>query len=161
MPTDLKKPLTPKQQSFVDAYLLCGNAKEAVELSDYETKNPDVVASQLMTNEAIRVALRGVQKQLVIQTDVSKLDIINNLWTMAMDAEQPGAVRVQANGLMAKILGYIVDKRELSGSVAVEHHAAMEGLTLDEIRALARDAIDRQTVALPEGAVTRVEGEHD
>lgn len=158
MPKLLDSGLTIKQNNFVESYLISGNALDAV-IHAYESKYPDRMATQLLKNPRI---VRALESARAVTADRLQFDRDSALMRLIKVADHPDtqpAQVIQAVMGAAKIAGFVVDKREISGQVSIEHHAVLASLSVDDIRALAAEA--RATHQLPEGAVTKVEENHD
>lgn len=145
--------LTGKQQVFVDAYLISGDLDDAVSKA-YDTKNTRQMKRSLLGSDRVVAALEAGRAKTVASTQFTRDSAVNRLIRIADDEEQPGAVRVTAIMGAAKILGFIVDKRELTGNLSVEYHAAIESLSLEQLRGLAYEKI--QEHQLPPGNVKQV-----
>ena len=52
-------PLTPKQQAFVDEYLISGNQTQAYIKAGYSPKSAAPNAVRMMENENVRAAVAG------------------------------------------------------------------------------------------------------
>jgi phage terminase small subunit len=110
------KRLTPKMVSFIDAYMLHMNATKAVELSGYKTKNPKVMASDLLSHPLIsreieeRLAKRSEKAEIKAEYLITKLmNIIEET-----QADNPQAC-LRAIELAGKSIALWKDRQEISG----------------------------------------------
>jgi phage terminase small subunit len=114
----MSKLLTPKQESFVQAYHRLGNQRAAYkEAYDAENMSDPVIdnkASLLMQRGDLRVRLQELQERSAKKNEITVETITGMLakaYKNAIAANQTGAA-VQASMGLAKIHGLIVDKRE-------------------------------------------------
>jgi len=102
--------LTPKQQSFIDEYLACGNATEAARRAGY--KHPNKQGPENL------VKLGGFideQAKEIRGATIADMLEINAFWTSIMrneDAELKE--RLKASELRAKVQGAFTERREIT-----------------------------------------------
>jgi phage terminase small subunit len=111
--------LTPKQQAFVDEYLIDLNATQAAIRAGYSKKTAQVIGAENlvkpMVKEEIQKRLLAAQARRAETLD----DILNELDENRKAAL--GAETVQASAATAatmakaKLLGFVTDKTELTG----------------------------------------------
>ena len=132
--------LTPKQQRFVEEYLVDLNATQAAVRAGYSEKGASVTGSQLLANPKVSQAIEEAQKKRSEKVNITAEYVLGRLLEVAercmqkrpvlnMKGEQvvdedgnnkwtfdsKGANR--ALELLGKHVGCFVDKVELSGSV--------------------------------------------
>ena len=74
--------LTPKQQRFVDEYLIDLNATKAYIRAGYEVKNDDtaaVMASRLLRNDKVQKAIEKAQTKRIERTEITQDYVLNNI----------------------------------------------------------------------------------
>lgn len=138
--------LTPKQQRFVDEYLIDLNATQAAIRAGYTPTNADVTGPRMLVNVRIAEAVKARQ---LVRADASEL---NEQWILdrlrenvdrAMQAEEvkdregngtgeyvyAGAVANKALELIGKHRGMFVERSETkhSGSVGLTVRIVREG----------------------------------
>ena len=108
-------PLSPKQQRFVQEYLIDLNATAAAERAGY--KNPNKQGPRLLVNvgiaQAIKIALEGRKTRTEITTDL----IVQETWTTYKQASAAGKYVAAAAllGLLGRHTGAFPNKHEHSG----------------------------------------------
>ena len=124
--------LTPKQEKFIDAYLGSGNATEAYKLAGYKVKNDNVAApesSKLLRNPKISQAItrRKVGDLAEKQKKQEKYEItqdwlISQLITTIEDSRADKQHNVTRNAIMdvGKVLGLVIDRKEINASLAID-----------------------------------------
>lgn len=65
-------PLTPRQQHFVDAYLIDPNATQAATKAGYAPGSAKVTASRLLTNANVKAAVKAGQGAIAEQAKVTQ-----------------------------------------------------------------------------------------
>lgn len=122
--------LTPRQQRFVDEYLLDLNATQAAARAGYSKRTAKAQGSRLLTNVAIQAAVSEAQQNRAERTELSQDWIIASLMEnvdRAMQAKQvydshgkptgeyvyQGAVANGALQLLGKHLGMFSDNLNL------------------------------------------------
>jgi phage terminase small subunit len=141
-------PLTPKQQRFVDEYLIDLNATQAAIRCGYSERSAGQNAGRLMKNDEISHAIEQAVSERAIRTKVTQDWVIENLvniaercqqkqpvmefdraerqMVQATDAEGRGVWQFDSAGanraveLVGKHLRMFTDKVEHSGEVAVK-----------------------------------------
>ena len=112
--------LTPKQQRFIQAYLLNGGiGSAAARTAGYRGNDQTLraVASETLTKpnvvDAISAARRATQERNVIDRD----SLVAQLDSIGRDPEARHGDRIQAIMGQARLLGYVVDRREVRAQV--------------------------------------------
>ena len=109
--------LTPKQQRFVDEYLIDLNATQAAIRAGYSEKTAQEQSSRLLSNVIVSDAIRQAQQERQKRTLVTQDDVIRGLLT---EAEWQGegsshSARVSAWAHLGKHLNMFTDKIEHTG----------------------------------------------
>lgn len=113
------KPLSAKQQRFVEEYVVDCNATQAAIRAGYAAKHADVQGPQLLGNPRIAAAVKDATAKLSERTGRTASDVIEALWREA-NREGEGtshSARVSALGLLGKHFGILVDKVEHNGKL--------------------------------------------
>lgn len=123
--------LTPKQKAFVDQYLLCLNATQAVRISHPNAKYPDKVGSQYLTHTKIKDAIAEKRNKLVIHSEkkfiVTFEQIADRLWQIAK-ATPEDETAIKAIGELNKMYGHIAPTKQINQNVNVNIDATIEAL---------------------------------
>jgi phage terminase small subunit len=114
------KPLTPKQQRFVDEYLVDLNATAAYKRAGYRCKTDAVAASaasELLRFPKVAAALRAAQKARSERMEITQDYVVKRL---KGEAELYGegsshAARVSALKLLGQHISMFPDRHEISG----------------------------------------------
>ncbi len=87
--------LNPKQEAFVQNYLLTMNATEAAKLSGYSTKTAKAIGSSLLKNPNVAAAVNRERDRLADRYDVNLERVVRELARIAFssmaDFMKPGA----------------------------------------------------------------------
>lgn len=100
--------LTFKQQKFVDAYVLTGNAAEAARQAGYSSASAKVTASRLLTKTNVSEALSARHAEYATELEITKGDVIAGLLAaidIARKQENPSAM-IQGCTALGKMLGF-------------------------------------------------------
>lgn len=111
------KPLSPKQQRFVEEYARGATGVDAARLAGYSKKKPDVAACKLLKQKHIAEAVAAIRRQTSEQTGIDAAWVTNELvdtYRAARRVHEMGAA-VRSLGLIGKNIGMFVDKHEHSG----------------------------------------------
>ena len=106
--------MTPKQERFVQEYMLDLNATQAAIRAGYSAHTADVQGPRLLGNVGVAEAIQAAQAAFREQMKVSKESVtiqLNDAYDKAKDNGQT-AVMVQASMGIAKVHGLLVDKTE-------------------------------------------------
>ena len=126
--------MTPKQQAFVNEYLIDLNATQAAIRAGYSTKTAEVIANQLLNKTLVRAAINKAQMQRADKTELNAEWVLNRLQLIAdtcMKEDERGRIDSaganKATELIGKHLAMFTDKvqTEISGTLQT-------GLTLEE-----------------------------
>lgn len=114
-----EKKLTPKQQRFVDEYMVdhCG-AKAAIR-AGYARPQARSAASELLTKPNVKAAIAAKQIALSKKLDITVDTVAAELEearSLAMRGRQPAAA-VSASMGKARLMGLIVEKHRHSGAI--------------------------------------------
>lgn len=156
--------LTPKMLSFIDAYFGPANfnANAAMEMSDYQTKNPALQAAELMNHPLVRAE---VDRRLTLRSQKSEVKaeyLLNKLITIIEDAEgsEKTTDRLKAIELAGKSIALWKERQELSGpdGAAIQHEQHVKESVADftsRLSSLAKRAGTENVVEFPERSGTR------
>lgn len=112
--------LTPKQQRFVEEYLIDLNATQAYIRAGYAVKSEDVAAataSKLLRNAKVQEAIQEAQEKLSNKAQVTVEMVVQGLLNEAKDLSRGStqSARVSAWAHLGKHLGMFKDKVEHTG----------------------------------------------
>lgn len=119
-------PLTPKQERFVQEYLIDLNATAAYRRAGYRAKTDNAAgagASALLRNPKVSGAIRAALGARSERTEITSDDVLKGLHKEATltGEDSSHSARVSAWGLIGKHLGMFKDKVEHSGSITETH----------------------------------------
>jgi hypothetical protein len=112
------KPLTMKQQLFVEAYFSSDyNATEACRKAGYNGNNLNRVASQLLAKPNVKAAIDTLAKKKLEEVSLTEQYVIKKLVRTIEKAEQDNNLAAVLRGieLAAKNLGMLRDRTEITG----------------------------------------------
>ncbi len=106
--------LTPKQERFVEEYLIDLNATQAAIRAGYSEKTAKEIGSENLTKPNIAKAIQEAQESLSNKTQLTVDMIVNGLLKEAQDYAEGStqSARVSAWAHLGKHLGMFKDKLE-------------------------------------------------
>lgn len=109
--------LTPKQQRFIDEYLIDLNATQAAIRAGYSAKTAQEQSSRLLSNVMVQEAIKAGQAKLAKRTLVTQDMVVKGLLDEAKDTTEGSShsARVSAWAHLGKHLGMFKDKVEHTG----------------------------------------------
>lgn len=109
--------LTPKQQRFVEEYLIDLNATQAAIRTGYSAKTANEQASRLLANVKIAAAVAEAMKTRADETKIDQQMVIAGLIQEARAAgeDTTSSARIRAWELLGKHVGMFTEKHEHSG----------------------------------------------
>ena len=109
--------LTPKQQRFVEEYLIDLNATQSAIRAGYSEKTAKEIGSENLTKPNIAKAIQEAQESLSNKTQLTVDMIVNGLLNEAKDLSEGStqSARVSAWAHLGKHLGMFKDKVEHTG----------------------------------------------
>lgn len=114
---ELAEALSPLQRQFCEEYVKDFNASRAVQRSDSMTKYPEKVGYQLINHKGCKRYIQFLTEARTAQMKIDQGFVIQKLLNALEKAEntnnQQVAVRVME--LLAKHLGMLTDKQEITG----------------------------------------------
>ena len=113
--TDRK--MRPRQQRFVDEYLLDLNATQAAIRAGYSARTAEQQGPRLLGNVQIAAAVRAAQQARSDRLQITQDDVLYGLRHEATLTGEGSshAARVSAWGLIGKQLGMFVERRQQLG----------------------------------------------
>ncbi len=113
--------MTPKQERFVQEYLIDANATQAAIRSGYSEKTAYSAGQRLLKHVEVVAALAKAQAARVERVEITQDYVLNRL---KIEAEREGegsshAARVSALEKLGKTLAMFTDKTEHSGGMTV------------------------------------------
>ena len=106
--------MTPKQERFVQEYLIDMNATQAAIRAGYSAHTAEQQGCRLCSNAKVAAAIRAAQVELRERTKVTVESLTEMLRASYELAKKNGqsASMVQASMGLAKLHGYLVDRTE-------------------------------------------------
>ncbi len=122
--------MTPKQQRFIEEYLIDLNATQAAVRAGYSAKTANEQGAQLLAKLSIREAVAEAQAIRSKRTAITQDEVIQGLKKEAtLEGEGSShSARVSAWAHLGKHLGMFTDNLNLGGEVTVAHEQALEQL---------------------------------
>lgn len=109
------KALTMKMESFVQHYLVCQNASEAVRLAGYKTKNPHKMGAELLRHPLVRAAVDEGRKERAETMQLTADWILNRLVDIIQREGVRTADELKALELAGKSMALWKERNEISG----------------------------------------------
>jgi phage terminase small subunit len=108
--------VTPKQQRFVDEYLIDCNATQAAIRAGYSSNNADVTGPRLLGNVGIRAAVDAAQVKVSADLGITREYVLKSLREIGEEARQAGerTPSIRCFELLGKSLGMFSDKPDTS-----------------------------------------------
>lgn len=122
--------LTPKQQRFVEEYLVDLNATQAAIRAGYSEHTAEVQGSRLLSKAKVRKAVDAALRDRSERTGLDQdwvLAELRNVHTAAMGDNNLSAANKSLE-LLGRHLGLFTDNLKLSGGLAISHEDALEQL---------------------------------
>lgn len=122
--------LTPKQQRFVEEYLVDLNATQAAIRTGYSEHTAEVQGSRLLSKAKVREAVDAALKTRSERTELTQdwvLAELRNVHTAAMGDNNLSAANKSLE-LLGRHLGLFIDNLKLSGGLQITHEDALEQL---------------------------------
>jgi len=120
--------MTPRQQRFVDEYLLELNATQAAIRAGYSVRTAEQQgAPRLLGNVEIAAAVRTTQQARSDRVQITHDDVLRGLRREATLTGEGSshAARVSAWGLIGKHLGMFVERRQQLGEDGQQAHSQL------------------------------------
>ena len=114
----MTRKLNPRQQAFVENYVLTGNATRAAISAGFSERSASSIGGQLLRKHEISAAVEASQVARLGRVQIAQDDVIAGLLAEAT-REGEGAshsARVTAWTMLGKHLRMFVDKQELTGA---------------------------------------------
>jgi len=129
-----KRPMTPKQQMFVQEYLIDLNATQAAIRAGYSAKTAEEQGYQLLRKTSVKAAIQAAMEKRAEETGIDAKFVLNGIVKLIERCEQAvpvldhegnptGEWRFESNSamrgyeLLGKHLKLFTDKVEQSGSI--------------------------------------------
>jgi phage terminase small subunit len=109
--------MTPRQQRFVDEYLMNPNATQAAVRAGYSTRTANEQAARLLANASIAAAVQAAQQARCDRVQITQDDVLRGLVREAnlTGDKSSHAARITAWGLIGKHLGMFLERRQQVG----------------------------------------------
>ena len=109
--------LTPKQQRFVEEYMIDWNASAEARRAGYSARTANRTASENLSKPDISAAIAAGCKAMSEATGTTVVQVIEDLKRLQRKAEEQGdfAPAIKATELLGKHVGAFVDRVQLSG----------------------------------------------
>ena len=109
--------MTPRQQRFIDEYLLDLNATQAAVRAGYSPRTANEQSARLLANASIAAAVQSAQQSRSDRVQITQDDVLRGLRREATLTGEGSshAAGVSAWGLIGKHLGMFVERRQQLG----------------------------------------------
>ena len=118
--------LTPKQERFVQEYLVDLNATQAAIRAGYSKNRASELGYQLLQKTTVQSAVQKAQKDRSKRTEITQDYVINKLKAIAdqeasdgTDSELKYSSQLKALELLGRHLGMFTDRMKVEGNVPV------------------------------------------
>lgn len=115
--------LTPRQQRFVEEYLVDLNATRAAVRAGYSERNADKIGSELLGKTRVAQAIQKAQQERSARVQVTQDSVLEGIvrCTQASEAAEDYRTALKGYELQGKHLGMFTDKvqQEHSGEVGL------------------------------------------
>jgi len=112
--------LTPKQQRFVEEYLIDLNATQAAIRAGYSEKNADKIGSQLLGKTRVAASIREAQEKRTRRTEITADYVLTTIRetveALLNDREKNAANIFKGSELLGKHIKLFTDKQEITGA---------------------------------------------
>jgi len=112
--------LTPKQQRFVEEYLIDLNATQAAIRAGYSEKNADKIGSQLLGKTRVAASIREAQEKRTRRTEITADYVLTTIRetveALLNDREKNAANIFRGSELLGKHIKLFTDKQEITGA---------------------------------------------
>jgi phage terminase small subunit len=112
--------LTPKQQRFVEEYLIDLNATQAAIRAGYSKKNADKIGSQLLGKTRVAASIRDAQEKRTRRTEITADYVLTTIRetveALLNDREKNAANIFKGSELLGKHIKLFTDKHEITGA---------------------------------------------
>ncbi len=128
--------MNPRRKAFCEAYLTSGNAAQAAREAGYSERTARSAGQRLLTFADVQEYLKQRNEE-ISKANTADIEEIREFWTTTMrDTGQKTGDRLKASELLAKTFGAFLDRVDVGAASSMRE--AMESLTEEELRALAR-----------------------
>ena len=119
--------MTPRQQRFVDEYLVDLNATQAAIRAGYSARTAEQQGPRLLGNVEIAAAVQAAQQARSDRMQITQDDVLRGLRREATLTGEGSshAARVSAWGLIGKHLGMFVERRQQLGEDGQPVHSRL------------------------------------
>lgn len=114
--------MTPKQQTFVNEYLVDLNATKAAIRAGYSEKTANEQGARLLANVSVSTAIQQAQEERAEKLGRSAEDVLRDIQSLTKEARENGDLKTALKGLEleGKHLGMFKDKFDLTSSTEIE-----------------------------------------
>jgi phage terminase small subunit len=127
-----EKKLTPRQQRFVDQYLVDLNATQAAIRAGYSPRTAAEQACRLLTKVKIAEAIQGGKEKLSREAEITRADVLRELRTLAKSSIDH--YRTDAEGNVSLAPGAPPDAMAAIASIDREFHTDAAGNKACKVR---------------------------
>lgn len=98
MSGDVDMKLTPKQEAFVDEYIITGNASEAARRAGYSAKSAEATGRENLRKPAIQQAIEAEQAKIRSKRTATKIEVMEFLTSVMRGEITEEVVVVEGQG---------------------------------------------------------------
>jgi phage terminase small subunit len=130
---------TPREQTFIDEYLLSSDVKKACIAAGYKTRKPTYLGKQILNRPRVQAALRDALERRSVRVQISQDMVLRRIWMEATGEDEDGvrlkdttsAARIRALDLMTHLVPglRVADRQEITVRTVRE----MNQLELEQI----------------------------
>ena len=104
--------MTTKQQSFVNAYLISGNATQAAIKAGYSKKTAYSQGQRMLKNVEIEKVIQQHKQRMSQETDISVIQVVKEIRQIALNGKSDH-IRLRAYDMLMKHLGVYVSTKDI------------------------------------------------
>lgn len=107
--------LSLKMKAFIEEYLICKNATEAVIKAGYKSKTPAQLAAELKNHPLVIEELKRRQEMIQDEREIERDYLLNKLVQIIDNADETTANKIRAIELAGKSIALWRERQEISG----------------------------------------------
>jgi len=131
--------LTPKQQAFIEFYLISPNATKAAIDAGYSPKTAFIIGHENLNKPNIKNIIEQAQEERCKNNGITADFVLNGIKAIALKAEIKESDTLKAYELLGKHLKLFTEKIEQSGETTVNNKSDLSHLSTDQIRELIKN----------------------
>ena len=107
--------LSPKMKEFIEHFIDCGNASEAVIKAGYKTKNSAQLGAELRNHPLVSAELEKREAEIQDDREIERSYLLNKLVNIIDSVEEKTSDQLRAIELAGKAIALWRERTEISG----------------------------------------------